>query len=158
MIHKSIVLFFLSCLIGSVFAGTSITVIILLLIDIFFFIILNEINVQIQNLYKKEVNVKIQGAGIGGCDIILQAGETNNADCWCLWGTVNYSFCSYVPSKIQDQLISNNSSEVDSKNGKCPIVTGESLLCSDLSSLGNCYDGSYSCVIDSSGLCSCKDV
>jgi hypothetical protein len=44
------------------------------------------------------------------------------------------------------------------KQGKCPIVTGESLLCSDLSSLGNCYNGAYSCTVDEEGLCHCTTV
>jgi hypothetical protein len=41
-------------------------------------------------------------------------------------------------------------------NGKCPVISGENLVCSDLSSLGNCYDGSYSCIVDEEGLCHCS--
>ena len=105
--------------------------------------------------YKKEVNIKIQGTGIGGCDVILNEGESNPSDCWCLWGTINYSFCAYTKNGLNDNLAVSNSTVAQ---GKCPVVTGESLVCSDLSSLGNCYDKAYSCLIDESGLCHCQTV
>ena len=133
-----------------VLSGTSITV----SKKYITFLLCNSINKKVTNLYKKEVNIKIQGVGVGGCDILLQPGETNSSDCWCLWGTINYSFCSYVPTS--ESFRSNNTNELIVSNGKCPVVTGESLLCSDLSSLGNCYDGAYSCVIDDNGLCGCN--
>ena len=44
--------------------------------------------IKVINNYKKEINIKIQGSGVGGCDVILEAGAENSADCWCLWGTV----------------------------------------------------------------------
>eukprot|EP00349_Pseudokeronopsis_sp_Brazil_P006060 CAMPEP_0202966772 /NCGR_PEP_ID=MMETSP1396-20130829/11331_1 /ASSEMBLY_ACC=CAM_ASM_000872 /TAXON_ID= /ORGANISM="Pseudokeronopsis sp., Strain Brazil" /LENGTH=66 /DNA_ID=CAMNT_0049691011 /DNA_START=290 /DNA_END=490 /DNA_ORIENTATION=- len=44
------------------------------------------------------------------------------------------------------------------KQGRCPVVTGESLLCSDIASLGNCYNGAYACAIDSNGFCNCQTV
>ena len=95
--------------------------------------------------------------GVGGCDIILQPGESNTSDCWCLWGTINYSFCAYSKGVTDDKTfpISSNSTV---EQGKCPIVTGESLVCSDIASLGNCYNGGYSCTIDSTGLCHCVTV
>lgn len=112
------------------------------------------------NNFNKEINVKIQGTGVGGCDVILQPGQEDASDCWCLWGTINYSFCAYKKSAFGDSDI-NNSTEVVKEgvqNGRCPMVTGESLVCSDLSSLGNCYDKSYACTIDEGGLCHCNTV
>jgi hypothetical protein len=85
---------------------------------------------------------------VGGCDILLQSGEENDADCWCLWGTVNYAFCAY-----NKPLPGFNSTELES--GRCPEVTGETKVCNDLSSLGNCYDSGYVCTIDTEGLCHC---
>ena len=52
-------------------------------------------SITVTNQYKKEVNVKIQGLGVGGCDIILAPGAVDTSDCWCLWGTLHYSFCAY---------------------------------------------------------------
>ena len=122
-------------------------------------------NFFIINNYKKEVNIKIQGSGVGGCDIILQPGETEDSECWCLWGTVNYGFCAYTASPFGDdnKLISHaniTSSTVSDnlKSGRCDVVTGESLTCSDVTSLGNCYDGAYECEIDHEGLCHCHTV
>jgi hypothetical protein len=51
--------------------------------------VLGNTQIKVINNYKKEVNVKIQGSGVGGCDVIMQAGEENDADCWCLWGTIS---------------------------------------------------------------------
>lgn len=121
-------------------------------------------SIKVYNEYKKEVNVKIKGTGVGGCDILLNQGENNLNDCWCLWGTINYSFCVYTASKVKsdDNIVATNTTslvdvEMDKyETGKCAVVTGESLLCSDVSSLGNCYDKSYTCKIDSSGLCHCS--
>ncbi len=135
----------------------------------------NNIFCQVSTQYKKEINVKIQGSGIGGCDILMENGQTNN-DCWCLWGTINYSFCVYTKNGMNDvPQIANNTTV---GNGKCPVVTGESLVCNDLSSLGkiknyvfhlmyfililqfsgNCYDKAYSCNVDDVGLCHCQTV
>lgn len=90
----------------------------------------------------------------------------SSADCWCLWGTVNYSFCAYTKMSAEDMArekygltLPNNETNPDAvKQGRCPIITGESLLCSDLASLGNCYDGAYSCQVDSNGFCNCQTV
>ena len=135
LILKSIILLFITNYITFCYAGTGITV---------------------HNNYKKEINVKISGSGVGGCDILLQPGESNESDCWCLWGTINYSFCAYEKgigdmknSTVKDDIVG---------NGRCAVVTGEALTCSDVSSLGNCYDGAYSCEIDVGGLCHCKTV
>ena len=119
---------------------------------------------QVANKFRKEVNVKIQGSGVGGCDIILAPGGEDTSDCWCLWGTINYSFCAYDPKAVEEKIGSdfNSTAIIEDKeilgSGRCPKVTGESILCNDLTSLGNCYNGSYSCVIDSSGLCHCSTV
>ena len=106
------------------------------------------------------MNIKIQGSGVGGCNITLAPGSDSNpvedkSDCWCLWGTINYSFCAYA-EKSSSALDSNSTKETGS--GKCPTGTGESLVCSDLSSLGNCYNGAYACSIDVNGLCHCQTV
>jgi hypothetical protein len=50
---------------------------------------------QVTNDFKKELNVKVQGLGLGGCDVVLDSGEVDGSSCWCLWGTLNYSFCAY---------------------------------------------------------------
>ena len=50
---------------------------------------LSNTQIKVINNYKKEVNVKIQGAGVGGCDVIMQPGDENDSDCWCLWGTIS---------------------------------------------------------------------
>lgn len=113
---------------------------------------------QVSSQFKDELNIKIQGSGVGGCDIILNKGESSDA-CWCLWGTINYSFCAYKKSPLG--YTAHNETELakeDVKSGRCPVVTGESLVCSDLSSLGNCYNGGYSCTVDSNGLCHCETV
>ena len=51
----------------------------------------------------------------------------------------------------------NNGSTTDGvvESGRCPTVPGENNVCSDLSSLGNCYDSGYVCTIDEEGLCHC---
>ena len=67
-------------------------------------------------------------------------------------GTINYSFCAYTASPIGTNATRD---EGDLGDGKCPVVTGESLKCSDLSSLYNCYDSGYVCTVDEEGLCHC---
>ncbi len=113
------------------------------------------LNFKVTNNYKKELNIKVQGAGVGGCDVILQPGAVDTSDCWCLWGTLHYSFCAYSGGRASEvPAIADNSTVAD---GRCPVVTGETLLCSDLASLGNCYEKSYACVIDATGLCACQE-
>lgn len=125
---------------------------------------------QVTSEYKKEINIKIKGTGVGGCDIIMEPGQANTNDCWCLWGTLNYAFCAYTknPVSAADTLngtvvttIDESQFEISSnvtETGRCPVVTGESLLCSDLDSLGNCYKGAYACDIDVNGFCHCSVV
>ncbi len=91
---------------------------------------------------------------MGGCDVILQPGQENDTDCWCLWGTVNYAFCAYNKPLFTNNTSPASHDEVES--GRCPEVTGESKVCNDLSSLGNCYDSGYVCTIDKDGLCHCS--
>ena len=90
------------------------------------------------------------------CDVLAYfmsaTGETNTEDCWCLWGTINYSFCAYTAG----MGAANSGRNQTLGDGRCPAITGESLSCSDLSSLGNCYDGHYICRIDAAGLCDCQ--
>jgi hypothetical protein len=114
----------------------------------------------VANKFKYELNIKIQGTGVGGCDVILQPGQTDESDCWCLWGTINYSFCAYKKSPVgsNDAFNATDVSKLTVAQEKCPVITGESLVCSDLSSLGNCYDGAYSCTVDEEGLCHCSTV
>jgi hypothetical protein len=124
-------------------------------------------SISVENHYKKEVNVKIQGLGVGGCDILIQPGDSNPSDCWCLWGTLNYSFCAYTKMSAEELIQqkyapatepNSASNPAAVKSGRCPIITGESLLCSDLTSLGNCYSGGYACQIDVNGFCNCQVV
>jgi hypothetical protein len=108
------------------------------------------------------LNIKIHGAGLGGCDVIIKPGQTDNSDCNCLWGTLDYAFCAYAPGRgfmteeEEKELTLPKPTEVAA--GRCPIVTGETLVCSDLATLGNCYDKGYSCSVESNGLCHCKVV
>ena len=119
-------------------------------------------SITVRNQYKKEVNIKIQGLGIGGCDIVLAPGAVDSSDCWCLWGTLHYSFCVYdklFANGIYESNVSTITSMNDSTitgSGTCPNkLTGETALCSDVESLGNCYGKAYACNIDSMGQCLC---
>jgi hypothetical protein len=89
------------------------------------------------------LNVRIKGAGVGGCDIIIDSNTTDTKDCSCLWGTVGYKFKAY----LHDPLDSNESNELP--------------LCEDTKSLGNCYAGerghSYFCNITRDGFCHCDE-
>ena len=67
----------------------------------------------------------------------------------------DYSFCAYQQGRAES--IGYNETDAVS-NGRCPVAEGEEAVCSDLSGLGNCYDGSYLCTIDSEGLCHCDSV
>jgi len=121
-------------------------------------------SIGVTNSYSKELNIKIQGAGVGGCDVLLDSGEIDLESCWCLWGTLNYSFCAYEKSKVKGINSEGDSSNFNNStahadvvaNGRCPTITGEKLVCSDLASLGNCYDKSYTCLVDEEGLCHCS--
>ncbi len=118
---------------------------------------------QVANNYKKELNIKIHGAGVGGCDVLIKPGQTDDKDCYCIWGTLDYSFCAYAPGRGYDEsklpedfpvIQRDVSTEVTA--GRCPAITGETLVCSDLASLGNCYGKAYSCSVESNGLCHCS--
>jgi len=85
----------------------------------------------------------------------LDSGASDQSSCWCLWGTLNYSFCAYKKSLSNGTEALSDADKTSSGEGKCPKMTGGSLLCSDLQSLGNCYKGAYQCAVDSSGLCHC---
>eukprot|EP01036_Dinobryon_divergens_P031323 gene31323-40698_t len=114
-------------------------------------------SITVTNQYKKEVNIKIQGLGIGGCDIILAPGAVDSSDCWCLWGTLHYSFCAY-DKLLADGIYGTATTTMNTNrtgSGTCPKLTGETALCSDVDSLGNCYGKAYACNIDSSGQCLC---
>jgi hypothetical protein len=103
------------------------------------------------------LNIKIQGAGVGGCDIIMNNGQVDSSDCWCLWGTLNYSFCAYYqkPFGEEDSVIAPSNSTVEVSDGRCPVITGATLLCKDVTSLGNCYGKGYTCKVASDGTCLC---
>eukprot|EP00041_Stephanoeca_diplocostata_P006380 m.82435 g.82435 ORF g.82435 m.82435 type:complete len:134 (+) comp16333_c0_seq2:200-601(+) len=100
-------------------------------------------SIEVSNMWHKEVNIKIEGEGVGGCDVVLPPNTTNQKDCECLWGTLNYKFYAFEPSAESDQPL-------------------EILICSDKNSIGNCYHGSYSCAIFPGGpwpagpLCHCN--
>ena len=87
------------------------------------------------------LNIRISGAGVGGCDIVLPGGgstnSTDNKDCKCLWGTVGYQFRAYT--QVEDGQ------------------PNELILCADTKSLGNCYHThGYSCEVSSEGFCHCQ--
>lgn len=90
------------------------------------------------------LNIRVSGAGVGGCDIVIPGGggvnSTDNKDCKCLWGTVGYQFRAYTT--------------VTGVDGQ----PDELILCADTKSLGNCYHTSgYSCEVSSEGFCHCKE-
>lgn len=99
----------------------------------------------------------------------MNLGDVDTKDCWCLWGTLNYAFCAYAKTGITADSLNGtvvttiDESEIEivsniTETGRCPARTGESLVCSDLDSLGNCYKGAYACDIDVNGFCHCEAV
>lgn len=106
-----------------------------------------------------EINVKIiQSTGPGGCDLILKTGDSNSNSCDCFGGVSDYAFCAYTKSPVFAP--GQNSTDKSNVNvgGKCPVLTGESLLCSDLASIGKCLGlRGYNCNVDATGLCHCVD-
>ena len=104
-------------------------------------------------LRKTDINVKIEGEGVGGCDIVLPSavnstasGWHNSTACKCLWGTVGYKFHAYVPSLAHNATL----------RGSAAAPAIEIPICSDLVGLGNCYDGSYTCTVTEDKLCHCS--
>lgn len=104
-------------------------------------------------LGKTDINVKIEGEGVGGCDVVMKpssnassGGWTNDTTCECLWGTVGYKFHAYVPSIL---VARNATLRGSSASIEIPI-------CSDLVGLGNCYDGPYTCTVSQDKLCHCS--
>ena len=120
-----------------------------------------------------DVNVKIAGEGVGGCDIVLKPasngtsrGWVNSTACECLWGTVGYKFHVYVPSlsgAVHERGVGVGAAEGSSvalRGGGAAAAAAaaaaiEIPICSDLSGLGNCYDGSYTCTLTADKLCHC---
>ena len=86
-------------------------------------------SITVTNQYKKEVNVKIQGLGVGGCDIILAPGAVDTSDCWCLWGTLHYSFCAY------DKLLADGSYEANTHHH---IENDTTIITSSKNGTGSC--------------------
>jgi hypothetical protein len=119
-----------------------------------------------------DLNVKIAGAGVGGCDIIMHpataSGPTeDDADCACLWGTVGYVFRAWLPvvgggeddgdgddvAAVQGKLRGKGS-----KSGERGSDNSTALpFCSDDHGLGNCYGGEYTCTIGEDKLCHCAE-
>ena len=102
---------------------------------------------------KSDLNVKIHGEGVGGCDIIMHPATGGNAteddsSCKCLWGTVGYKMYVWLP-------------DLD-ENGEDKMLRGFKdnstalPFCSDTSGLGNCYGGHYTCTIGEDKLCHCS--
>ena len=111
--------------------------------------------IQVISNYKKELNIKVDGSGVGvgGCDIIVNNNSTNTDDCWCdRLLTLNYVFCAYTTKvgTTADEIIPVK------EDSRCPQVSGETLLCDDLKGLGNCFDEKYTCSVDATGLCHCE--
>ena len=87
-------------------------------------------SISVNNSWHKEVNVKIRGAGVGGCDILLQPNATDSKHCQCLWGTLSYTFVAWTAT---------------TDGGEIPV-------CSDKKSLGDCYHTKgYQCTVSPSG-------
>eukprot|EP01050_Picozoa_sp_SAG11_P011889 SAG11_NODE_1289_length_5297_cov_8.821855_1_plen_222_part_00 len=51
--------------------------------------------ITVSNSWHHEVNIKIKGAGVGGCDVLVQPNSTDTHDCKCLWGTLDYTFVAF---------------------------------------------------------------
>ena len=48
--------------------------------------------IVVNNFYKHEVNVKIKGEGVGGCDVVLNSSATDPSDCWYSTDTVSVDY------------------------------------------------------------------
>jgi hypothetical protein len=68
---------------------------------------------------------------------------------------LDYSFCAYQQGHLDSKKETIGYNETEVRNGRCPVAEGEEAVCSDLSGLGNCYNGGYVCTIDTEGLCHC---
>jgi len=98
-------------------------------------------------LHHSDLNVKIHGEGVGGCDIVMHPANStgpqeDDSSCKCLWGTVNYELSVWLPAIDGGDNGTNSSVEA------LPF-------CSDTRGLGNCYHGPYTCTIGSDKLCHC---
>jgi len=62
-------------------------------------------DISVYNDFKDDLNIKISGAGVGGCDVIVESGSQNLQDCDCLWGTVGYKFKAYVYDPILTKVV-----------------------------------------------------
>jgi hypothetical protein len=83
------------------------------------------------------LNIRISGAGVGGCDVVLNSPSSDNSTCDCLWGTVGYQFKAFTHD----------------------ADANEWQLCADTKSLGNCYHNKgYSCEVTSLGFCHCDEL
>ena len=101
-----------------------------------------------------DLNVKITGEGVGGCDIVMHPAnasgpQENDHDCKCLWGTVGYRFQVWLPSEEDKDDDGRNK-----HNNKTLNSTGLPF-CSDSKGLGNCYHSNYVCTIGADKLCHC---
>ena len=82
------------------------------------------------------------------------------------WGTVDYIFCAYsedansnaAATAVTSGSLSTAVTTSVFGSTTCPSVSGRSLLCSDVTSLGNCYSGGYTCSVNPYGKCSCAAV
>ena len=98
--------------------------------------------VRVFNNHTKDITVELKGEGLGGCGDGAQPiapGETDDGDCECLWGTLNYHFYAL------DNLHTSKAYPLCSTTG-----------------IGNCYHtGGYTCTVTSEGSesasCSCRE-
>ena len=104
------------------------------------------------NDYPRDLDIYIHGAGAGGCDTDVSAYGLDDNSCHCVWGTINYVFCAYTKNALNAYL------PTDVGGVGCPSREndGETLLCSDLHNLGNCYNKRYTCTVDITGNCHCN--
>ena len=106
-----------------------------------------------------DLNVKIHGEGVGGCDIVMHPANSSgptedDSSCKCLWGTVNYELTVWIPAVKEDAQPGRTSvKDGPSGNSSQPDALP---FCSDTRGLGNCYGGPYTCTIGADKLCHCE--
>ena len=115
-----------------------------------------------------DLNVKITGEGVGGCDIVMHPAnasgpQVDEGDCRCLWGTVGYRFQVWLPAVDEDddkltEFGNNDHKNTSNERGLLRKRGNVTALpfCSDSKGLDNCYHKSYTCTIGADKLCHCE--
>ena len=140
---------------------------------------LGNTQIVVVNNFNKNLDIRIRGAGVGGCALNLPTSMNDSSSCNCLAGTLAYSFCAYQPM-ILPNTTSNSTSPTSPtmlhrllraysganlraevvpervRGLKCPSLPNETLLCSDRSGLDNCHNKDYTCTVMANGQCNCS--